>query len=55
MFGYMIVNQCILDLALVPLRPSMNIIGCKGVFRVKRKANGLVERHKAHLVAKGLN
>lgn len=30
----------------------MNIVGSKWVFRVKRKADGQVERYKARLVAK---
>lgn len=40
---------------LVPARPGLNVVGCKWVFRVKRKADGSVERHKARLVAKGFN
>jgi hypothetical protein len=40
---------------LVPSHPSQNLIGCKWVFRVKRKADGTVERHKARLVAKGFH
>lgn len=35
--------------------PHMNLIGCKRVFRVKRKAYGTIECHKARLVAKGFN
>uniref|UniRef100_A0A2N9J5N8 Reverse transcriptase Ty1/copia-type domain-containing protein n=1 Tax=Fagus sylvatica TaxID=28930 RepID=A0A2N9J5N8_FAGSY len=40
---------------LVPSHPSQNLIGCKWVFQVKRKADGTVERHKARLVAKGFH
>uniref|UniRef100_A0A2N9FHR1 Reverse transcriptase Ty1/copia-type domain-containing protein n=1 Tax=Fagus sylvatica TaxID=28930 RepID=A0A2N9FHR1_FAGSY len=40
---------------LVPSHPSQNLIGCKWVFRVKRKADGTVEWHKAKLVAKGFH
>jgi hypothetical protein len=40
---------------LVPSHPFQNLIGCKWVFRVKRKADGSVERHKTRLVAKGFH
>ena len=40
---------------LVPSHPSQNLIGCKWVFRVKRNADGSIERHKARLVAKGFH
>lgn len=30
-----------------------NRIGCQSVFKVKRKADGTIERHKARLLAKG--
>jgi hypothetical protein len=41
--------------SLVSPSPNMNIVGCKWVFRIKRKANGTIERYKAHLVAKGFH
>uniref|UniRef100_A0A2N9GR01 Reverse transcriptase Ty1/copia-type domain-containing protein n=1 Tax=Fagus sylvatica TaxID=28930 RepID=A0A2N9GR01_FAGSY len=40
---------------LVPSLPSQNLIGCKWVFRVKRHADGSIERFKARLVAKGFH
>uniref|UniRef100_A0A2N9J542 Reverse transcriptase Ty1/copia-type domain-containing protein n=1 Tax=Fagus sylvatica TaxID=28930 RepID=A0A2N9J542_FAGSY len=39
---------------LVPSSPTMNIIGCKWVFHIKRHADGSIERHKARLVTKAL-
>lgn len=38
---------------LVPPPRGKNIIGCKWVYKVKRKANGSNDRYKACLVAKG--
>jgi hypothetical protein len=38
---------------LVPPKRGVNLIGCKWVFKVKRNADGSVERYKARLVAKG--
>ncbi|KAK1649357.1 hypothetical protein QYE76_067162 [Lolium multiflorum] len=38
---------------LVPFIPGKNIIDCKWVFKVKRKADGTIDRYKARLVAKG--
>ena len=38
---------------LVELPPSQKAIGSRWVFRIKRKANGEIERYKARLVAKG--
>jgi hypothetical protein len=41
--------------SLVPFSPSMNVVGSKWVFRIKRKADGSIERYKARLVAKGFH
>jgi hypothetical protein len=40
---------------LVPYNSFVNVVGAKWVFCLKRKANGSIERHKAHLVAKGFH
>lgn len=40
---------------LIPPHPSYNLVGCRWVFRIKRKADGSVERFKSRLVAKGFN
>lgn len=34
---------------------ACNIVGCKWVFKLKRKADGSIERHKDPLVAKGFH
>jgi histone deacetylase 1/2 len=38
---------------LVPPQKGINIIGCKWVYKIKRKADGSLDRYKARLVAKG--
>jgi len=40
---------------LVPSSPSQNVVGCKWIFRIKRKADGNIKRYKARLVAKGFH
>jgi hypothetical protein len=38
---------------LVPRQPHMNLVGCKWIYKLKRKSDGSIERYKARLVAKG--
>jgi hypothetical protein len=40
---------------LVPSSATNNVVGCKWVFKLKRKADGTIERHRARLVAKGFH
>ena len=36
-------------------RPNINLVGNKWVFRIKRNADGSIERYKARLVNKGFH
>ncbi|CAM8926310.1 unnamed protein product [Rhodiola kirilowii] len=40
---------------LVPPSPRHNTVGCKWIFRIKRRSDGTIERYKARLVAKGFH
>ena len=40
---------------LVPCPPTANVVGCKWVYSIKRRADGSIERYKARLVAKGFH
>lgn len=39
--------------SLTPLPPGKQAIGCRWVYKIKRKSDGSLERYKARLVAKG--
>jgi hypothetical protein len=39
----------------VPPKPGSDIIDCKWVYKLKRKAYGSIHKYKAHLVVKGFN
>ena len=38
---------------LVPPSSNKNVIDCKWVYRIKKNADGTIDRYKARLVAKG--
>ena len=40
---------------LVPLPPGRKAVGCKWVFKVKKHADGSIERYRARVVAKGFS
>ena len=39
--------------SLVPYDPKQNLVGCRWVYRIKRKADGTIVHKKSRLVAKG--
>ena len=39
--------------SLVPFYPSMNVVGSRGVYQIKRRVNGSIEHYKACIVARG--
>jgi hypothetical protein len=38
---------------LVPSHTAKNVVDCRWIFKIKRKADGSIDRYKARLVAKG--
>ncbi|XP_058069909.1 uncharacterized protein LOC131218989 isoform X1 [Magnolia sinica] len=40
---------------LIPQSPTMNLVGCKWVFKTKLHSNGTLEHLKARLIPKGFN
>lgn len=40
---------------LVPPQSNMNIVGCKWIFKLKRKEDGSIDCYKARLVGKGFH
>ena len=41
--------------SLVPYHRTMNLIGCKWVFKLKHKPDGSIDRYKARLMAKSFH
>jgi hypothetical protein len=39
--------------SLVPFHPSMNVVGNRWVYRIKRCVDGNIKRYKARLIARG--
>lgn len=39
---------------LIPPKKGNNLIDCKWVYKMKRKADGSIDRYKARLVTKGV-
>lgn len=40
---------------LLPQSSNLNVLGCRWIFKTKLHADGSIECHKAHLVAKGFS
>jgi hypothetical protein len=39
--------------SLVPFHLSMNVVGSRWMYRIKRHVDGSIERYKARLIARG--